>query len=1486
VRVTASSRRRPHGALLVLAFLAALVTAVLWQFGASGAGAQTGGALVAQPSFGAPATTFLGASPLEQPGEVWAVATSGTALARYADASGWETLPVPLGAEGQPIPKLAFLTMAAAGRTTPHGGVVVAATGEAGEEQEPQLIVRDPGAAPRAAPRPPSVVLGPNEALFTPEGSADPLLTALEAGPATRALVVPVSAGEAPRAVVSYAAGNWSREPICVGFSPGPSCSAPPSTFRALAIEAGGEEAWLLAEGAAPGEGIELFRRETAGETTTWRQQSLGPAGSLGARFAQATYSGVSIAARPAGQPLTVTPAGVWFDARLTAAGSHEDATLYYDIGAGQVIASWCGLTAPPGLCTQQPETVLELPAGQGRSFAWPPAGGGEPFGRRIVTGVGQGAILSLEGGGFQRIGLAGGDAGADQGAALSAPDEGWLGANPPLRLTRTPDPSHLQSWPVPFRRPLTAVASQPGAAVGALGSEALAVGAEGEVARYVPGQGWEPDFLLTSSGKRATPVLRAVAWPEPGRAFAVGNGAAMWVWQRATGLWEPDPAAPRNLIRANFTGIAFDPSRPSRGYAIGKQGLLLSYGRTWTQEPLPVGVPPEANLTSVAFAGSEALITYKFPTDRGGTPVYSGGVLVNRGSGWEVDRDAEAALAGSVPQRVAGLPDGGAVIASEEGAGGEGRVIERQGEATPWERAAGGPIGYPAALAAIREGVQVRAIISVAKGQGRIDLGSDEEQVFNQPSPSQPPLLSDPYPLPGTGSVLRQTASGWRDEQHLSYPLPETVEGQTAYDLPARPDPVLALLVSPDGSRGWAVGGETGTLVSFQGAALQTAGVMRYGSEAAPPSNATVGAIPVSGASVSFAIGGNAQCAGPCADLSGSGIGPDRWLRAAIGKAREIPGLRAFLYTGSGVAAGGEGSGGRLSATLSSGDFAREEAAYAGRLGSAAGALPTFAAPAETDLDSAESLSAFTAAFSGFGAPLGNAAPGAGIAPVSVTGPGTGYYSFLSGGNGGTVEVIVLDYSAATLGGPQTCWLAEQLSAAKAREVPAIVVGQRDLGGQAANAAADSAAVLPILVGASSGGCAVASGPAAASAYFFDYPEQNRQYSLSAAGRSIPAFGSGTLGYVTPPRAQETDFVGASGFLVASVSATARDRVTNAAPVSVRLVPSIGALALDATDGTLVRRSHVALFEALARRPLAGAKCRGIAAPQSCEGMSPDPYIPIPDECQGTRCPSGVLPEYTFSSSKPDIADFVARDPASSNPRNALLVNGRPVLDPSSGLLCAFNAGTTTVTISAGGLSYSQRVTVLSGTVQQPCGTTPLSSRAAPAPAAPAPPPAPAPAPVSPAPAPAPVPVPPPPGVPAAPAQPGAAPAPSSPPPAPAFFLAPPNPTPLVPIVPPPPAPAFQPTPPSGTAPVGATEDEEEDEEAYDLVSQMTALRHDPRPAVANISDGGGGDVRLALPAMALLTAVAAAASLRRPRRRGSRFEPAFESTKSRRHR
>ena len=205
---------------------------------------------------------------------------------------------------------------------------------------------------------------------------------------------------------------------------------------------------------------------------------------------------------------------------------------------------------------------------------------------------------------------------------------------------------------------------------------------------------------------------------------------------------------------------------------------------------------------------------------------------------------------------------------------------------------------------------------------------------------------------------------------------------------------------------------------------------------------------------------------------------------------------------------------------------------------------------------------------------------------------------------------------------------------------------------------------------------------------------------------------------------------------------------------------------------------------------------------------------------------------------------------------------------DSKSGILCAFNAGTTTVTVSAGGLSYSTQVTVLGGSVEQPCGTVPLSAshfaRAAavptpPAPAPPPPAPAPAPAPIAPPPAPPVTPVPAPPVKPAV--------KPPLPPPVLLF-------TPLfqlpaqapVPVVPPPPAAGFgQPIPPGG-ATVRVFEEKKEEEEATEQ-SQ----------AFARYSPIGYG-----LPLVALILLAGAGTSIVRDRRRPRRTAPALLALKT----
>ena len=214
----------------------------------------------------------------------------------------------------------------------------------------------------------------------------------------------------------------------------------------------------------------------------------------------------------------------------------------------------------------------------------------------------------------------------------------------------------------------------------------------------------------------------------------------------------------------------------------------------------------------------------------------------------------------------------------------------------------------------------------------------------------------------------------------------------------------------------------------------------------------------------------------------------------------------------------------------------------------------------------------------------------------------------------------------------------------------------------------------------------------------------------------SIPTFGSGTLGYVNFTAESSGDFLGASGFLLGQVDVAAaqphdeRRRGHRAADPQHRRTRA-GSQGRDAAAPQQPRA---------VRRPRApsarGQPRRNAEHPAQHRSLYPDPL-----QLRGTACANGIFPEYTFSSSHPDIGDFVKENLASPEPHTTPLQgpDGKPIPDEptasepipkqESGLFCAYNAGTTIVTISAGGLSSSLPVTVQAGSVRQPCGTAPL---------------------------------------------------------------------------------------------------------------------------------------------------------------------------------
>ncbi len=1415
--------------------------------------------------------TMIGSSPQEAPGETWGFGRydGASAIVRYTTETGWSLMGGPLGTDGQPLAGFELAhpegfkypdPSPLAGQITPNGSGALLGTIPAPEVSgglQQLVLVREPGGAFKETAPLPAGLLKEGESLFGLNQA--PIVAALEEGgaaPHAGALVVPVDeGGNVDSGVLHWNGEAWTREPIEIP-------AATSKEFQVIAIGASSpQNAWLIARlsSSYPTGSVALFRRHLggAGETPTWLPVAPKPGGEpggpLSVKVPKAEGPGeeekqFTVPSGDQSQILTVTGEGVWIDGLRRDA--HASTTMFFKPAgeaAGEVLAAWCEL--PAGAPEGTPPCKYDLPEAlsteHARSFAWATGG----FGERVITGFADGVSLRLEGTEFRSVLALGGssapaDVGGTFGAAFSGSREGWLGQeNLPVHLTLTPAASRLTPWPVSFHDALLALAPQPDVPVGSLSSEALAVGDQGEVARYRPGQGWLPESLLGAGGRRETPRLRSVAWPTPSRAYAVGveetrDEGQMWLWRAETGLWERDPATPQNF-RGSLLGIAFDPGETARGYAVGQGGVLLRYGKTWTQErtceagvPQPC-LPPEvagANFTSIAFAGSEAIVAYRKLPDPS-RDSYEGGLIVNDGSGWQLDQGAAQAMGADVPWAVAALPDGGAAVVAS-GAGEGARIYEREAAGAQWQATAtpyppGG--GTPGSLAVFREGGALRAITAGTE--------PDTYQVEDEPSPPPgfPPALIRPYPVgsnPEHG-VIRQTATGWSDQEHELNNAREPPGGYVHYDTVYEPDPVTAVTVDPTGSQGWAVGG----VLESEHPLLDTADVWRYPADGTEPVG--VKAFPVSSergvaefaGEPTFAIAGGAQCAAPCATRANARIGPDVWLSAALSRASEIKGMSAFLYTGPRVTTG-EVAG---LATLPI-PYPQEFARYAEIL--RASPVKAYAAASPTDLAGTEGEGAFEEAFGGSGLPAPFGEP-----KCHTSGCQSAYFAFSSAG----VRVIVLD-GTGPVSPEQLKWLEKELAAArstvgKAAE-PAIAVGNADLAAQMEAAATREAAdsVAEVLVCGHAGLCHEAEN--GASAYFFDSPEKNVKLPLRAGAASIPSFGSGTLGYVSYLAEEKGDFIGDSGFLLTQVGQLKK---ANVFTVHVELIPDIEELSMEAKDGTLLRRSQVTQFAALARRPRSGNR-----AADNQTTVETDPYIPIPSICIGSICESeGLFPEFTFSSSKPEIGGFVKPNLV-AEPRGhevLLKANGEPEREPinkatgreesKSSLFCAYNAGTTEVTISAGGLSYTLPVVVEAGSVRQPCGTVPANKPRAVSQSAPAPVPPPAPAPAGPAPSSSPplVPVPPPPLLVVAPPGPPTPLRPAAPPTP--FFFQPALPF-LVPAFVPPPLPApAEPTPPSGTSavtsPVEAAQKEEEEEEATESVSNQAlayrAPEHEPSP-------------------------------------------------------
>ncbi len=424
------------------------------------------------------------------------------------------------------------------------------------------------------------------------------------------------------------------------------------------------------------------------------------------ARRPSVGLTGVQAVRYPA-QGITASSSGVWLDGTWRQGTRTGSVTVHYDIAAGRVTGTWCDALKPDGspLCTGPLGSDLSAPGGRGhRSYAWsglglrdarhhrrdPPRrrlarhprdvaavrrhGVRPPAGRRRVDGRADGRGVRLRRRGLARRRRRPRARHRNSRRGLARRACRWRSAGRCWRSSASP--GRRRGTRRRARSPSAPTAPSPATR---------------------PVEGWRPEFLLASSGKRATPTLRGVAWPEPGVAYAVGDNGEMWEWRSTTGLWQRDGGRPVDLD-AQLTGVAFRPGDPYDGYAVGRGGTLLRAGLGWEPEALPQAVAG-ADLLAVAYAGRDALVVARRQVFEGGGVSRSSALLVNNGSGWKVDEGAQRLLDAAGPSTslttVVGLPDGGAVAA------GVGIVLVRDGagapvapDARPDRRAAGGRRG------------------------------------------------------------------------------------------------------------------------------------------------------------------------------------------------------------------------------------------------------------------------------------------------------------------------------------------------------------------------------------------------------------------------------------------------------------------------------------------------------------------------------------------------------------------------------------------------------------------------------------------------------------------------------------------------------------------------------------------------------------------------------------------------------------------------
>jgi photosystem II stability/assembly factor-like uncharacterized protein len=976
---------------------------------------------------------------------------------------------------------------------------------------------------------------------------------------------------------------------------------------------------------------------------------------------------------------LKASGSDVWVEAEVGAKGKLAKvvALLSEQEGAAYALTtrrSWCSLAGSPAVefsSCDEPLGDAAVPVAIFRPNGEPVEGGtaeGETVALALQTSGTAGSYVAVYEHGAWREVLAPGDnelkaeeeSNPTALADFSGPNEGWLAGKEALSQWSGEGATPLASWPVPDRAPLTSAALPAGESGGAGEAGALAVGFKGTALSFDPVLGWQVNPVPA----RARHVnLLSVAFAGSENAFAVGQFGTILRWNGSS--WSEDPQS-TVVTGSQLNAVSFGEST-TEGFAVGTGGTILHYdGSRWNTEEPPLE-DAGANITSVAVSGSEAFA------------VAGGNLITHRSDGvWEpASWSATAQPPKESLRTVAALGDGGVVVA------GRSIVLFRQRAGMQFEPAPQPLQGLVVALAPFRE----------ANGKLR---------TFASLAPSADARNGTP---PGDGDVLRESEDGWQDLSHAQYAGSE-ISGDGA----VKPDPVLAIATGSTGEHLWAVGGYAGTPdsagrgteqpLATRAETWQTAVVSRYdtGGSAQPTSSAasSAPALQAEPGTVSFAFFTSPMCKEECAAVPDAQ--PDVNLRAAAGEiatyAQEADGPAFAMLGGNAV--------GPVEATsYEAGVNAVSDFSHLSEELAPLGDLPTFAAPGAFDRvpkqPAGDALRPWAEAFAGAPPPFGSGPAAPGITPAGPSGAteheAHRYYAFNASQNGGTLRVIVLDDSASSeLESAQREWLERQLEGAGGEGLPVVVVAASPLRKNLNREPIAELITEPrwngeVLAVFSTDG----SLPRPAKAG--ELHELNEVHLIpqerpEGSGQRIPDYEGATLGY------QQSENDGVAWYL-ASINTQART-------VGLQAVPVIESLDLKPVDGLNVARSHTLQFEAIARRPPSTLATKATET-SPFEGY--DDYLQIPASCgKGRPC---IKPSYEFTSSVPAIGTFVeATSVGSPYPKYN---NGKATIaSASSSLFCAYNPGTTVVTITAGLLSYSETVTVEPGDVGEPCGTRP----------------------------------------------------------------------------------------------------------------------------------------------------------------------------------